>query len=978
MPGDPIRPEFGGLSNTRIPRAVGLNQAFNSLNCTTERGALEAREGILQRWKRPSDPSEPAETDRGWGTGVGRYEGRTVVLHFIKPDGQTKCRLYVEDKTSLTTRTFDVAPWNNRDDSAWEIVQSGEYLYCANETDGLYRYKISDLTSAAFEQAPVYLTSIVRAPAEIDAKDPRFTELSWSGFTPKETAGTPFQEPANSVAFDSTSINAQGQFEGTNTNDIGSPQLTNWHFAGTYASNQDWTEHRYIVATVELEETSDYRKQEDPGFPANLSGSAYQFRFRWTSSSSPTYGGTWSGWYEADCHVYYTGYSTRDGGKPTKAMVVVDMDSSLKRSSSAPVDQVRSICFSAPVWCGNQAKGWLNTLQLGGTWLARPDNSYLLKTDSSTLAEGEDVEYAVTFYDTGTLEESSATFKTLSKYDAAGDALTSLIPAGMTAVISLPAPDVGFDRTRLYRRRHSDGDQWYLIEEVAAATDAEDSRVDWIDDPLDWAETAIKASNYEFGTGLRQDLAPQCIAVWKTHMVLGVGAEAYLSKAQDPANYAQPLRNTSKTGEVDTDNQEIAPRTLYVAADRAEKVKKFISGDILYAGTERGTYAMIGDAAALATPFRKIPNSRGPLDRQSMCAFKGGVLIACKEGLFFYQASRALAESDASGTYAEELLTGDIHESWKWLINSSNAPLIVGAYEDQIFVIRGRFVLVRRRAGKWERWALSSQSLGSGTDGVNTDDPGTEDDDTDVFDDPDDGGTEDPGDGGDGDHDGGDTVDTDGDDTYDEDLPHEDVPGTYSFTLTHKANWPDGSLHGTSDTEVPSTPINFSIDKANLGAIAPDGLTGFASHRAILNVTCSDPTFLGTVELWGFFTATIDMYFDEDQCNERMSTFHPGYSLQNGLQVTYNNQTGVTYKTPTTTKTRVGSGHYRIVHKIPFVFSTIVADYITNDFEILGSLQDWAGVYPGSQKWYFPEFDEFADTVFVCKCEFGYTRMIIS
>jgi hypothetical protein len=674
--------------------------------------------------------------------GYGRYGTSEVFVHFIRPNGAAKTHVYVQDVKLGTTRHDGASTrWTARDNSDWSCAQFDKYIYAANTVDGLWRLNITDTTSNAWEQADLKLSSLVVATSGVKLKTPDTQIVSWSSFTLFFSSGSvPYLEPSAPRVPASISINSSDQLEINYTGGGDAWGFTRYWFGGTFSSGQDWSKSRYLFANLLTERTSDIKPWEDPKIWPGKDAAYGEFKFYWSDNASATPGAPWTGWYEGK--VSFSGSVPAEyPGSYFQGDIVVDLDYGIT-SGSVPITSVRRIFLGVPLDISNGGKVWCSRFSRGGTFLSRATVDDLVDV-TGVPATSKDIEYAITFFNTTSSAESAATFKTLAASASAGLTKPGLPPLGATAQITLPAPGAGFNRTRLYRRRRSDGDKWYLLREATGAETQEDNRVDWSGDPLAWAELAIQPANYAFGTGVRADLKPQCIAVWKTHMALGVGPEVYLSEAQNPVDYAQPLRNTAAAGEVNTTATETSPRTLYVSNDQAENILQLVSTEHLYAGTTRGVYVMIGDNAAEATPFRKLPQARPPLNEGAMCAYENGVLCATKDGLFFYDASRSIAVDNNTQTETYEDLTVDIPESYKWLLAGSNSatPVIAGFAEGEIWVIKGSFFLKRTKTGRWEKGAFSTTSLSRNLAGVGSSSGGTEDDpDVPVFDNPGSGG----------------------------------------------------------------------------------------------------------------------------------------------------------------------------------------------------------------------------------------------
>lgn len=773
--------QWGGLFNSFARSKIPDGRCWRMANASVDLGILQARPGFGQIGRRPSTPEAWINTDICYGMGYGRYGTSEKYIFLIRPKPATysAAYLYVYDPNTETWTTFGSDDnWNHRVTTRWMFTTWNQYIFGVNETDGLWKYDVTSILATAWTKVELKLSSIVSPTSSVSLNRPDYGIRKWATGTDTVVVHAPdYYAPGGGVGGSPSSASNTCTID-NNTGTWTSIQAVNGS-AIAYATawfvcrtDIDFSTQRNIsfVVTVNSLDVDpatgpgatpwgDVRPHEEPWL--NPSGAFKCY----VSDDVAEVVGTWTAWGDARITKEFITTSPAQGmsSRYIEAIVTVDLDS-IAESNSHDLTTIKSIAIGVPVVSGNDYSVTLSPLTLGGNFLSKPDTgSYLYKGGAdpynyykTTL---KDLVYRVQFYKhTATIAESAATEYTLSAKDSVGinSGGTVLMPLGAQTKITLPVPTGSYTKTRLWRKRHSDSGKWYLIEEIAAASlpaTVTDARVDDVNDPIDWAEVTTRDSGATFGTSTIDEIPATCATSWKSHFVLGSGTKVYLSKAFDETQYYYPLDdpNSPNSGAVDTSDQTLG-RTLYMSNDKSETVTNLVAQDHLYAVGPRHVYVMIGDRAIDATPFRKLPGSKGSLGPRAVCAYKDGILVGSRAGLYFYQASRAFASSNDSSTYQEEEMTKECRVSWNALVlGDPDNDLIVREFEDQILCIRGSNYMRLTRNGRWEEGTFSEDALhdgdsgggdGDGGDGVDIGPGDGTDDITPAEEDPIDGGTE--------------------------------------------------------------------------------------------------------------------------------------------------------------------------------------------------------------------------------------------
>ncbi len=728
-----------------FPFGGGLHTKYSTLNsppgtsrvlwnCTDQRMMIEARPGFGRIQKLLAD----ATSCEVYGMGYGQYSDHREFLFVVRDDANDNADLYVLTEGTEGDWPLDVATYatNSLDPTNWYFANYGPYVYAANENDGLWRHKIGETTGDLVWQKvnTRYKYNVVGSVA-LDEFDTR----SWSSSTETATVLAPETFSPGT----SSTINSDGTWMLEQASNRGSPIDSYAFWVATFGSSIDWSESRYLTTTFALDyDSTDVRPNENPIFrpdvPTKLPIVYASTSASATIPSGSGIYGSWSGWVKVP--VFQT-LLDRD-------TLAVTLDFDAAAAAGLDITAIRRLAIGIDIRAGNPYNVTMDQVLLGGVFLSKPRTSAIMTIDpqGSYGAELQPLEYAVQYYDTGSGDESSAAILTLSAQDGYGiPAIEGLCPVGNRAVIEYTqgsganAP-ANFDSIRIWRRRWSDGSKWWLIAEVTNADGTlTDARVDDINDFADWVSgtPTTRDSSNDFAS-VDQALAPQAIATWKGHMVLGVGTEVYLSYGGNPELYVPPARDNPQI--FDSDDPTLG-RTLYMSSDASDQCIGAVADDLLYLIGLRGVYVMIGDSAIDATPPRLLPGSRGAYGVRAFCKYRGGVLTANRDGLLLHRGTRALAFGSDS-VYEFENLTDSITETWRQFTSDEgrNTGIIVREWEDEIYVIRDNQFLKRTRAGTWEQGAFRKSPLEgytySGTggatvggDGLPTvDDPGKGDD----------------------------------------------------------------------------------------------------------------------------------------------------------------------------------------------------------------------------------------------------------
>lgn len=724
-----MRLKFGGLSNTLSKALVSFDNCYRMENATVERGVLEARPGMRMMHR-----GALSGEDVCYGFGYGRWGDTERYLLFVKHSTDATATLYsiTPGNTATYVAGGGAAGLAN---SKWSVAQHDQYLYCGNATDGLYQY---DLTTGAWKKIATTLASVISPASDIETSRPPYPVRAWDNVPTADTVTKRVDDVRGSGTgvFGSHTISASGDYI-YNTISDGSNDHSEYRvwFDVTLSAAQDWKGSRFLSIPVSFDSTfTDTRALEEPlflGCEDSPFVAPLPWEVWWTDDAAATFGAPWgSTWFKARVAAYATGFNPRSDlrdQRPVQAVLAVDLDASVGASGAAwtstNLGAVAKIAIGVPIRCGNACSLRVFAPSLGGVWMNKVSASDRITANPAADYGCKDVEYAVVFAKSSEHPTyttfSGSTLYTVAKEDAYGDPCWSGgMSLGSQVTVTYPSPPGtgGFDRTNVYRRRRSDGDRWYQMVNASSGSTFDDIYVDASDDPVAWPSAVYLDPSVQFGT-VEQDILPECMASWKTHLVCGVGGEVYFSRAMNPSQFVLPLRLSSTAGSVDT-SDSTQGRTLYMASDQSDTVTAVVAQDALYLVGRRGTYAMVGDSAVSSSPPRLLPKSRGCDNAEAAAPFAGGVLVGSRDGLWWYRANRSSYDSYDT-VYESKELTEDVRLSWKYLFETyPDNPLVVSEREGEVWAFRGPRYMRLTKSGRWEEGLLNETSLLSGSTGT--------------------------------------------------------------------------------------------------------------------------------------------------------------------------------------------------------------------------------------------------------------------
>lgn len=729
-----------GLASTVHPSQAKLGYASHAVNVRTTKGIIEARPGIGEMWQRTAANNG----DKCWGAGFGRYNGTEEFIFVIQHNGSATAQVYsigidstTGEVTLLQTRTS--AQWT-RTASDWYFVQNGEYIYGVNATDGMFRKKIGDNTEVAWRQVQLQIVNSAETTFNAEINNPRpdyvVTDVWATGSG--DFAGTYTVLDTCSFGGALTATVADNQILIENAGGrTGNESFDVWvviTLTGTY----DFTQSRYWGIPIETrpyDDTDGDRTNEEP-----ILDVARAFDVRITEDATAPAASisdlSDAKWKQVRCYARPTEISPDNDNFFVGVGLAVDFDHA-NFGATNNLDAVKKIAIKVPMRSGNDWALMIGSPYQGGTMMSKARYWHYMDGDQARTIDpvshyGQqtfiDLEYAITQFDTGASLESTPSYETVNGIAALGlGKWNQSLPLGASVRVTYSAPSGIYERVRIYRRRHSDGRKWYLVYQSSDINGGTwvDSRVDAAGDCYDWSaeslavagSTIIRDADYDFGVSAAL-LGASAITSWRGHMVLGVGEEVYLSYQGQPHRYVAPYRSTVP-GAVTTDDPTMG-RTLYMSYTLSDKVLALHAPDELYGVGYEGVYAMVGESALSASNFRKLPGSYGALGARASAPYKDGILVAAREGLFFYQISRLGASIEETRTSIEELTAG-VRGTYQFLI-AKGAPndVVVSVVGTEIYVARGRYVMKLNSEGEWEFHAYSSDALQSGATSPST------------------------------------------------------------------------------------------------------------------------------------------------------------------------------------------------------------------------------------------------------------------
>jgi len=749
----------GPLINTPSSEVVGPDASFSEFNCDPYSSDYRSRPGIDLAWRRDG----ASDADIVWGSCTASYRGYTETLIVIQQYApgtglQPKAKVVVLNLVTGATLAGPPQPafltdaWQQRDPSHWEMWQREGVIYALNEVDGLWAKQIGDYSETAWRRSPIVLSDIARPDGRATWERP---DTNATGqLYPTEYWGS--GDLALSLVSGSNGPGGHGGGGAVNTatvaadaaliytaggTDTGHERPFYIYIGGKLTASRSFTARRCLEALVSVEATSGAhgRATQNPFLDLNKYPLAYVSTD--AAATIPAPGGTFDLTKWKPVTAYWGGeviaYDSQN--RPAACYVGLNLDTIRTLSSANGLDQIRQIAFAIPVVCGNTYVLSVGSPSVGGTWMSAPGDgsAYLdgrIINGNSTRntdpigqfgSDIRDIEYKLCYYRADG-SESAAEDVRFSGIKGLGLRSRSALFLGCKLSISIPAcpTGAGYVGYRVWRRRHShptSPDCWVLIEETATTSDAitYDSLVDAVD-CVAWptvlhsgSPVADRPATHDWG-GTQTDITGISGATWRGSNVFGKDGLVYISDRAVPHSYVKPA-SSYRGGVVLAVDDDYVGNTVAVGGDLSDQPENIRADEVLYVVGRSGVYAGVGVLPKDIDALRKLPGSKGQLNRGASAIFRGGLLVASPQGLYWYTVKRGYA-LDQEGTYPPGyLLTKDIERSWKWLLGQSAADLRVFVIDDEIWVVKGAAYIMRGRNEVWAQGAFTIGGNGNAT-----------------------------------------------------------------------------------------------------------------------------------------------------------------------------------------------------------------------------------------------------------------------
>ena len=691
------RVSFGPMANSVGRASLPSGRTWYQKNLTADRGYLEGSLYLGTASAQVDGGYGSFSTNVCYGMGYGVYGSTAEMLVVSKRAAEATARLWVVNlATNVVTAVQNTAAVvvTDLNASKWEFAQWENYIYAVNETDGVFRYKIGDIDT--WEE--VKPDTGVSSEADYDLTRPPYSTLQPSNVAGDVVQSNPY------VGYTSAAIE-----ESTGNvllNCPPAPNSTRRHFAKVvFASNVDLS---YVdFAAFEM---------YSPNSP---------FVNYWSGGLWITETATSAGDDEGDSGFMkgIMSYVARMGELAGyTGQQVLGLYAGADFSRLLPVSRrnaIRTLGFRFDT-DGNyyNAQLIIRSIYLGGMRYNNLTRSINPETGVREYYEW-DLEYAVCYYDTGTLAQSDASKYVIPKTELRGESPfppengAIVWPMGVRITLTLTSAFTGtYDKIRVYRRfwqQRGNADfvpSWRLVAEVNNT-----GTPTWEDTyRMTELEALSSGIDPQFGN-IGLTLNPAAVSVWKgAHMVLGYDRKTFLSYGGQPHRYMAPPE-TAGFLVPDPDDPTLGA-TFFAFPNRADAIRGYVSEDPLFAIGDRGVTVVLGDSALDSSPPRRLPNSRGTLAKRSFCGWGGGAIVGSLDGLWFYAASRAFTGSRDS-TYNFDELTKDIRKSWRDFVGTSYANMVVAEHQDEVYAFNGVkwLRLSRNRAWEYGEWPTASYTV---------------------------------------------------------------------------------------------------------------------------------------------------------------------------------------------------------------------------------------------------------------------------
>jgi len=660
-------------------------------NATTVTESLQGRPGWGDALH--ADPVN-LFSETWYGLGFGSFSGSEEWIGVAKYGATTTASVYTFDP-STGSRSMIAG---GLDPSRWVFTQYGDRLYCGNATDGIYMKTIGYAGS----------------------NDDTTKRQLWKKFQPEFRLGSSLLVSTERPSYPgrafvgtdvvSIAVTSQPDYHSADIADAKLRLLSNYSPGRTVSSGTD------VVVTFTT--------------AVDLSDVDYVY---WVATGingtprMPPTGGS-QVWHVPQLRVSNDSATTLTAGDSvgnrtfvasmplaTKVDVTGSQDdgvlyyrADISNIANANKNAVKRICFRVPVQ-------WSLGLEIEITDVMFCGKYLWASTDPSPA-----IEYAFAYYNPSSLTRLPATKANLPARSIEGSS-----PGGSTSPLGAwiklePSTNstqyaAGYTKIQIFRRQtkvqmkgqpapSATGDQWVLIGTV------DNTGTPTFRDIQTEASVQAATTKYDLSFGdVPVTLAPTAMTVWKGHLVLAIDRKVFFSWAGLPNVYLPP---PDQAYDPPDESETTQGRTLYVSDDRTDPIMGVIPQDVLYIAGQRACYCMIGDSAADATPPRRLPKSRGALGPAATAPWYGGMIVASRDGLWFYEATRAFTGA-MDNTYRAEELTTNVRESWRSLVAAGGSNVVVAAYDDEIIVFGGTTYLRMTRPAidgerRWESGTFSA------------------------------------------------------------------------------------------------------------------------------------------------------------------------------------------------------------------------------------------------------------------------------
>lgn len=677
--------EFRSLYDSADPSKIPSGELASMSNATTVRETLEGRPGYGNALN--ADPTNLL-SETWYGLGFGSFSGSEEWIGIAKFGGSVTASVYSFDP-STGTRTVVAGSLST---SRWVFTQYGDRIYCGNETDGIYTKTIG----------------------YSGANDDTIKKHLWKKFQPEFRLGSSLsvstERPAYPgrafVATDvvNLAITSQPDYHSADISGSKLRLISNYSPGRTVSSGTDVIVK--FVAAVDLSDV-DYVYWVATGINGTprmppVGGSQVwhvpQLRVSNDSATVLSAGDsagnrTFVASMPLSAKVEVTG--SQDDG-------VLYYRADISNIANVNKNAVKRMCFRIPVQWSLGLEVEVTDLMFGG------------KAIWESTEPSPKIEYAFAYFNPTSSVRLPATKAILPAQSLEGSSpsgTSSPLGAWVSLVPSVNATQfgLGYTKIQIFRRQTlvqmtgkpapaSVGDQWVLIGAV------DNTGTPTFRDIQSEASVQGTATKYDLTFGdVPVTLAPTAMAVWKGHMVLAIDRKLFFSWAGLPNVYLPP---PDQVYDPPDEAETTQGRTLFVSDDRTDPIMGVVPQDVLYIAGQRACYCMIGDSAADATPPRRLPKSRGALGPAATAPWYGGMIVASRDGLWFYEATRAFTGA-LDNTYRAEELTMNVRESWRALAAAGGGSVVVAAYDDEIIVFGGTTYLRMTRPAldgerRWE------------------------------------------------------------------------------------------------------------------------------------------------------------------------------------------------------------------------------------------------------------------------------------